>query len=197
MGCMAEIVTWRTRLFAPDRATLERIVGSLAHRGAAGVLTVTPLGVDTAVSPRCRPPSRAGGFRHTATRTPPMTTHELPEEPVFAFTPAYELPDQPQQIRIVFEGMDGYVPTASGCAHARRCRAALRPPQPPPRSRPRGLEQAGRPVHGHGFQRRDAALRIRSCRTRAPAHGPRGKRKRIEPTWTPRARQPPQRHPLA
>ena len=26
MGCMAEIVSWRTRLFAPDRATLERIV---------------------------------------------------------------------------------------------------------------------------------------------------------------------------
>ena len=25
MGCMAEIVSWRTRLFAPDRATLERI----------------------------------------------------------------------------------------------------------------------------------------------------------------------------
>ena len=25
MGCMAEIVTWRTRLFAPDCATLERI----------------------------------------------------------------------------------------------------------------------------------------------------------------------------
>ena len=41
-----------------------------------------------------------------------MTTHELPEEPVFAFAPAYELPDQPQQIRIVFDGMDGYVPTA-------------------------------------------------------------------------------------
>ena len=41
-----------------------------------------------------------------------MATHELPEEPVFAFTPAYELPDQPQQIRIVFEGMDGYIPTA-------------------------------------------------------------------------------------
>ena len=54
-----------------------------------------------------------------------MATHELPEEPVFAFAPAYELPDQPQQIRIVFEGMDGYIPTAlvasrspmrSGCA---------------------------------------------------------------------------------
>ena len=26
MGCIAEIVSWRTRLFAPDIATLERIV---------------------------------------------------------------------------------------------------------------------------------------------------------------------------
>ena len=41
-----------------------------------------------------------------------MTTHELPEEPVYAFVPSYDLPDQPQQIRIVFEGMEGYVPTA-------------------------------------------------------------------------------------
>ena len=41
-----------------------------------------------------------------------MTTHELPEEPGFAFTPSYELPGEPQQIRIVFEGMDGYIPTA-------------------------------------------------------------------------------------
>ena len=37
--------------------------------------------------------------------------HTLPEEPVYAFSPSYDLPDQPQQIRIVFEGM-GYVPTA-------------------------------------------------------------------------------------
>ena len=41
-----------------------------------------------------------------------MATHELPEEPIFAFAPSYDLPDQPQQIRIVFEGMDGYIPTA-------------------------------------------------------------------------------------
>ena len=41
-----------------------------------------------------------------------MTTHELPEEPVFAFTPSYDLPGEPQQIRIVFEGIDGYIPTA-------------------------------------------------------------------------------------
>ena len=28
------------------------------------------------------------------------------------FAPSYDLPDQPQQIRIVFEGMDCYIPTA-------------------------------------------------------------------------------------
>ena len=36
----------------------------------------------------------------------------MPDEPVYAFAPSYDLPDQPQQIRIVFEGMAGYVPTA-------------------------------------------------------------------------------------
>ena len=41
-----------------------------------------------------------------------MTAHTLPDEPVYAFAPEYDLPDQPQQIRIVFENMSGYVPTA-------------------------------------------------------------------------------------
>ena len=41
-----------------------------------------------------------------------MTAHTLPDEPVYAFVPSYDLPDQPQQIRIVFEDMEGYVPTA-------------------------------------------------------------------------------------
>ena len=41
-----------------------------------------------------------------------MTAHTLPDEPVYAFAPSYDLPDQPQQIRIVLEGMDGYIPTA-------------------------------------------------------------------------------------
>ena len=41
-----------------------------------------------------------------------MTAHTLPDNPVYAFAPSYDLPDQPQQIRIVFDGMDGYVPTA-------------------------------------------------------------------------------------
>ena len=39
-------------------------------------------------------------------------THTLPDEPVYAFAPSYDLGDEPQQIRIVFQGMSGYVPTA-------------------------------------------------------------------------------------
>ena len=41
-----------------------------------------------------------------------MTTHTLADDPVYAFSPAYDMTDQPQQIRIVFQGMSGYVPTA-------------------------------------------------------------------------------------
>ena len=41
-------------------------------------------------------------------------THEfdLPSEPVYAFTPAYNIPGEAQQIRIVFQDMQGFVPTA-------------------------------------------------------------------------------------
>ena len=39
-------------------------------------------------------------------------SHELPDNPVYAFCPAYDFEDQVQQIRIVFQGMPGYVPTA-------------------------------------------------------------------------------------
>jgi len=41
-----------------------------------------------------------------------MTAQTLPEDPDYAFCPSYELGEEPQQIRIVFEGMQGYVPTA-------------------------------------------------------------------------------------
>ncbi|MDE0172405.1 MAG: hypothetical protein OYH76_11770 [Defluviicoccus sp.] len=37
---------------------------------------------------------------------------DFPLDPVYAFAPAYDLPDRPQQIRIVFVGMTGYIPTA-------------------------------------------------------------------------------------
>ena len=39
-------------------------------------------------------------------------THSLPDDPVYAFAPSYDFPDKHQRIRIVFQGMDGYVPTA-------------------------------------------------------------------------------------
>jgi len=41
-----------------------------------------------------------------------MTAHTLPDHPNYCFVPAYDLGDEAQQIRIVFEDMTGYVPTA-------------------------------------------------------------------------------------
>ena len=41
-----------------------------------------------------------------------MTAHTLPDDPNYCFCPSYDLGDEPQQIRIVFEDMEGYVPTA-------------------------------------------------------------------------------------
>ena len=41
-----------------------------------------------------------------------MTAQNLPDDPNYAFCPSYELGDEPQQIRIIFEGLQGYVPTA-------------------------------------------------------------------------------------
>ena len=39
-------------------------------------------------------------------------TSTLPDNPVFAFCPEYGPPDGPQQIRLVFQNVPGYVPTA-------------------------------------------------------------------------------------
>lgn len=39
-------------------------------------------------------------------------THTLPDDPVFAFAPAYDFEDEVQQIRIVFQDVPGYIPTA-------------------------------------------------------------------------------------
>ena len=36
----------------------------------------------------------------------------MPDNPVYAFVPAYGPAHQPQPIRLVFEGVPGYVPTA-------------------------------------------------------------------------------------
>ena len=42
-------------------------------------------------------------------------TRELPDNPIYAFTPSYEHAEQVQQIRIVFQNMPGYIPTAMVC----------------------------------------------------------------------------------
>lgn len=39
-------------------------------------------------------------------------THTLPDDPVFAFAPSYDFEDEVQQIRIVFQDVPGYIPTA-------------------------------------------------------------------------------------
>ena len=39
-------------------------------------------------------------------------TSTLPDNPVYAFCPEYGPPDGPQQIRLVFRDVPGYVPTA-------------------------------------------------------------------------------------
>ena len=41
-----------------------------------------------------------------------MSPHTLPDDPNYAFCPAYGPPESPQQIRIVIDGVPGYVPTA-------------------------------------------------------------------------------------
>ena len=41
-----------------------------------------------------------------------MTAQTLPDEPNYCFVPAYDVEDEVQQIRIVIEGMAGYVSTA-------------------------------------------------------------------------------------
>ena len=50
------------------------------------------------------------------------SSHTLPDDPVYAFCPSYDLYNVPQQIRIVFDnmpGMPGYVPTALFAHHTR------------------------------------------------------------------------------
>ena len=41
-----------------------------------------------------------------------MTAQTLPDDPNYCFVPAYDIEDEVQQIRIVIEGMSGYLPTA-------------------------------------------------------------------------------------
>ena len=68
--------------------------------------------------------------------------HTLPEDCVYAFCPAYEPADQPQRIRIVFDGVPGFVPTALDARRGRR-QASLKPRPRPTRRGPRVDTEAG------------------------------------------------------
>ena len=83
-----------------------------------------------------------------------MTAQNLPDDPNYAFCPSYDLGDEPQQIRIVFEDMGGYVPTALVALDGRRCRAAVRPPERQARTFKRRLDGPRRPLHAHLRPRR-------------------------------------------
>ena len=41
-----------------------------------------------------------------------MTAQTLPDNPNYCFCPSYDVGDEVQQIRIVVEGMTGFIPTA-------------------------------------------------------------------------------------
>ena len=41
-----------------------------------------------------------------------MTAQTLPDDPNYCFCPAYDVEDEVLQVRIVIEGMSGYIPTA-------------------------------------------------------------------------------------
>ena len=50
-----------------------------------------------------------------------MTAHTLPKNPYYAFSPAYDLDNDLQQIRIVIHDISGYIPHHPGrTVHARR-----------------------------------------------------------------------------
>ena len=38
--------------------------------------------------------------------------HTLPDNPVYAFIPSYDIEDEVQQIRIVIQNIPGYIPTS-------------------------------------------------------------------------------------
>ena len=57
-----------------------------------------------------------------------MTAQTLPDDPNYCFVPAYDIEDEVQQIRIVVDGMTGYIPTALVALHDHRRGEAVRSP---------------------------------------------------------------------
>ena len=126
MGCATEIVSWRTRVFVPEYIDLGRILERWPLANCEpGVNPHAPVRLPERRRPNacCRPLRALPGncaFAPPASTNGPtrhmedivMTSHTLPDDPVYAFCPAYDFDNMPQQIRIVFDSMPGYVPTA-------------------------------------------------------------------------------------
>ena len=106
-GAQAPRLRDRNRLLAHARLRPRRP----GYRASTG--TVTPSTRGRPEPPPIRiagPPPSAGPFSSKETEMAPTST--LPDKPVYAFCPEFAPPDGPQQIRIVFQDIPGYVPTA-------------------------------------------------------------------------------------
>ena len=111
IGCTVEIVSYRARgaCARPRPRTLaaRRLTHARAIR-IAGPSTTAPGGAVPGA--RGQPPGR--GCRPHPKESPAMTAQTLPDDPNYCFVPAYDIEDEVQQIRIVVDGMTGYIPTA-------------------------------------------------------------------------------------
>ena len=76
-----------------------------------------------------------------------MTAQTLPDDPNYCFVPAYDIEDEVQQIRIVVDGMTGYIPTALVALTIVDGGEAMRPAQREARTLARGLDRACGKVH--------------------------------------------------
>ena len=127
MGCATEIVSWRTRVFVPEYIDLRPHPRTLAARGCEpGVNPHSPARYPArgranpwfralrALPVICAfaPPTAANCTTCHRKDIAMPSSHTLPDDPVYAFCPSYDLDNVPQQIRIVFDNMPGYVPTA-------------------------------------------------------------------------------------
>ena len=121
-----------------DRLLADPCVRARIHRPRPHPRTLAARGCEPGVNPHapvplperrrpnacCRPPRALPGICAFAPPTAANCTtchrkdiampssHTLPDDPVYAFCPSYDLDNVPQQIRIVFADIPGYVPTA-------------------------------------------------------------------------------------
>ena len=172
LGCTVEIVSWSARVFAPDAVVLARVLERPSPRGLNP--HVRPARIRMAVqSPSgggrsvvsiriaVRPMHIAGGRRQVP---PPfkgvrsMTSQTLPKNPDYAFCPAYGPGNEPQEIRLVIDGMSGSIATAMVALTLEDGETPLRQAQRPARNGPGGLVRTGRTRNGGDSKRWERRL---------------------------------------